>query len=192
MGITEVRPLSEYIKAGPLAPTEALTIAIKVAEGIGLQHQHGVVRLGIQPDNILLDSGLGGAVKLRNFRSARSIESAEFTLDGLPLGTVNYMSPEQALGRRPSNAMDIWSLGVVLYEMVAGRRPFQGDSDSAIIDSILNESPKALTTIRPDAPKELERVVNKCLAKKPNQRYADAHKLLMDLQSVREKLPQRR
>ena len=136
----------------------------------------------------MLMLGSRGLVKLMDFGLAQLAGSSKFTREGTTLGTVNYMSPEQAEGAPTGNAADIWSLGVVLYEMVAGQKPFCGDFDQAIVYSIMNEPPEPLTAVRTGVPKELERIVNKCLAKKPEQRYHHTDELLGDLQAVRQEL----
>ncbi len=188
MAFLEGRPLSEQIQEGPLKLPEALSIAIQMAEGLEAAHAKGITHRDIKPDNVMLMSGSRGLVKLMDFGLAQLAGSSKFTREGTTLGTVNYMSPEQAEGAPTGQATDIWSLGVVLYEMVAGQRPFRGDFDRAIVYSIMNEPAELLTAVRTGVPKELERVVNKYLAKKPEQRYHHIDELLGDLQAVRQEL----
>jgi serine/threonine protein kinase len=188
MAFLEGRPLSELIQEGPLKLPEALSIAIQMAEGLEAAHAKGITHRDIKPDNVMLMSGSRGLVKLMDFGLAQLAGSSKFTREGTTLGTVNYMSPEQAEGAPAGHATDIWSLGVVLYEMVAGQRPFRGDFDQAIVYSIMNEPPEPLTAVRTGVPKELERIVNKCLAKKAEERYRHADELLGDLQAVRKEL----
>ena len=136
----------------------------------------------------MLMSGSRGLVKLMDFGLAQLAGSSKFTREGTTLGTVNYMSPEQAEGADTDHRTDIWAIGVVLYEMVGGEKPFRGEFDQAIIFSIMNEPPEPLTAVRTGVPQELERIVNKCLAKKPDQRYRHTDELLGDLQAVRQEL----
>ena len=188
MAFLEGRPLSERIDEGPLKLTEALSIATQMAEGLEAAHEKGITHRDIKPDNVMLMSGSRALVKLMDFGLAQLAGSSKFTREGTTLGTVNYMSPEQAEGAPTGHATDLWSLGVVLYEMVAGQKPFRGDFDQAIVYSIMNEPPEPLTAVRTGVPKELERIVNKCLAKKPEQRYHHTDEVLGDLQAVRDEL----
>ena len=188
MAFLEGQPLSEKIDEGPLKLPEALSIVIQMADGLEAAHGKGITHRDIKPDNVMLMSGSRGLVKLMDFGLAQLAGSSKFTREGTTLGTVNYMSPEQAEGAPTGQATDIWSLGVVLYEMVAGQKPFRGDFDQAIVYSIMNEPAEPLTAVRTGVPKELERVVNKCLGKKPEQRYHHVDELLGDLQAVRQEL----
>ena len=188
MAFLEGRPLSERIDEGPLKLTEALSIAIQMAEGLEAAHDKGITHRDIKPDNVMLMSGSRGLVKLMDFGLAQLAGSSKFTREGTTLGTVNYMSPEQAEGAPTGQATDLWSLGVVLYEMIAGEKPFRGEFDQAIVFSIMNEPAEPLTAVRTGVPKELERIVNKCLAKKPERRYHHTDELLGDLQAVRQEL----
>ncbi len=181
MAFLEGRPLSERIQEGPLKLPETLSIAIQMTEGLEAAHEKGITHRDIKPDNVMLMAGSRGLVKLMDFGLAQLAGSSKFTREGTTLGTVNYMSPEQAEGAPTGHTTDIWSLGVVLYEMVAGQRPFQGYFDQAIVYSIMNEPPEPLTAVRTGVPKELERIVNKCLAKKAGERYQHADDLLVDL-----------
>ncbi len=182
MAFLEGRTLSERIDEGPLKLPEALSIAIQMAEGLEAAHAKGITHRDIKPDNVMLMSGSRGLVKLMDFGLAQLAGSSQFTREGTTLGTVNYMSPEQAEGSPTGQATDLWSLGVVLYEMVAGQRPFRGEFDRAIVYSIMNEPPEPLTAVRTGVSKELERIVNKCLGKKPEQRYHHTDEVLGDLQ----------
>ena len=126
MAFLEGRPLSERIDEGPLKLPEALSIAIQMAEGLEAAHQKGITHRDIKPDNVMLMSGSRGLVKLMDFGLAQLAGSSQFTREGTTLGTVNYMSPEQAEGAPTGQATDLWSLGVVLYEMIAGRKAVPG------------------------------------------------------------------
>ena len=188
MAFLEGRPLSEKIGEGPLKLTEALSTAIQIAEGLEAAHEKGIVHRDIKPDNVMLMAGSRGLLKIMDFGLAQLAGSSKLTRGGSTLGTMSYMSPEQAEGADTDRRTDIWSLGVVLHEMVAGQLPFQGDFDQAVVYSILNEPPEPLTGVRTGVPKELERIVSKCLAKKADERYQHADELLVDLQALRREL----
>ncbi len=185
MAFLEGQPLGERIKDGPLKLPEALSVAIQMAEGLEAAHEKGITHRDIKPDNVMLMAGSRGLVKLMDFGLAQLAGSSKFTREGTTLGTPIYMSPEQALGEPTDRRSDVWGLGVVLYEMVAGRPPFQGEVDQAVIYSIANEQPEPLTAVRTGVPKELERIVDKCLAKDVEERYQHVTDLLVDLQSCR-------
>ena len=185
MAFLEGRPLSERIDEGPLKLPEALSIAIQMAEGLEAAHEKGITHRDIKPDNVMLMSGSRGLVKLMDFGLAQLAGSSKFTREGTTLGTVNYMSPEQAAGAPTDPRADIWGLGAVLYEMVAGKLPFQGEIDQAVIYAIVNDQPEPLTALRTGVPKELERIVDKCLAKEADERYQHVTDLLVDLQACR-------
>ena len=136
MAYLEGRTLSKRIADGPLKLPEALSIAIQMAEGLEAAHDKGVVHRDIKPDNVMLMKGSRGLVKLMDFGLAQLAESSKLTREGTTLGTPIYMSPEQALGETTDQRSDVWALGVVLYEMVAGRPPFRGEVDQAVIYAI--------------------------------------------------------
>ena len=188
MAFLEGQPLSERIKQGPLKLPEALSTAIQMAEGLEAAHEKGITHRDIKPDNVMLMKGSRGLVKLMDFGLAQLAGSSKLTQHGTTLGTMAYMSPEQAEGADTDHHTDIWSLGVVLYEMVAGEQPFRGEFDPAVVFSIMHESPEPLTAVRTGVPKELEHIVNKCLAKKTEERYQHADELLVDLQALRREL----
>ena len=188
MAFLEGRTLSQKIGDGPLKLPEALSIAIQMADGLEAAHEKGVVHRDIKPDNVMLMKGSRGLVKLMDFGLAQLAESSKLTREGTTLGTPIYMSPEQALGESTDERSDVWALGVVLYEMVAGRPPFQGEVDQAVIYAIANEQHEPLTGVRTGVPKDLERIVDKCLAKEASERYQHVTDLLVDLQACRRAL----
>ncbi|HSG41132.1 MAG TPA: serine/threonine-protein kinase, partial [Thermoanaerobaculia bacterium] len=161
--------LRRRIQRGPLAIDEATDIAQQIARGLAKAHRGGIVHRDIKPANLMVTSD--GVVKILDFGLAKLAGSIIITRAGSSVGTPAYMSPEQARGDDVDHRTDLWSLGVVLYEMVAGRRPFRGEHDQAVLYAILNERPKPLTQVRPDAPSELERIVDGLLAKDPAERY---------------------
>ena len=188
MAFLDGRPLSKRIAEGPLKLPEALSIAIQMAEGLEAAHDKGIVHRDIKPDNVMLMKGSRGFVKLMDFGLAQLAESSKLTREGTTLGTPIYMSPEQALGDPTDRRSDVWGLGVVLYEMVAGKPPFRGEVDQAVIYSITNEQHEPLTAVRTGVPIDLERIVEKCLAKEADERYQHVIDLLVDLQALRRDL----
>jgi len=170
--------LKRRIEHGALPLDEALDIAKQIAQGLAKAHRLGIVHRDIKPANIIVTTD--GIVKILDFGLAKLAGAAGLTRAGFCLGTPAYMSPEQARGE-VDHRTDLWSLGVVLYEMVTGSAPFTGDSDQAIIYSLLTEEPKAPSLLRPDVPRELERVLQGMLAKDPGDRYPTVEAALVDL-----------
>ncbi len=182
LALYEGGTLRKRIRRGPLPLAEAREIAIQVARGLACAHEAGITHRDIKPANVMLTRR--GEVKILDFGIARlEGEEVSLTRTGASWGTPAYMSPEQARGEAVDCRTDVWSLGVLLYEMVAGRRPFGGESMEAVVSSILTQEPKPLEKVRPDVPPELARVVDRALAKDPAERYASAAQLLSDLES---------
>ncbi len=163
----------------PLRLDDAMNYIMQTAEGLQAAHKKGIVHRDIKSSNIMVTAE--GQVKMMDFGLAKTADATMLTKTGATVGTVPYMSPEQARGEKVDHRTDIWSLGVVLYQMIAGRLPFQSDYHDAIVYLILNEEPKPLTSLRSDVPMELERIVNKCLQKNFSDRYQDTSELLADL-----------
>ncbi|MEA2694722.1 MAG: eukaryotic-like serine/threonine-protein kinase [Acidobacteriota bacterium] len=170
--------LERRIARGPLALEQALDVAVQIAQGLAKAHQHGIVHRDVKPANLFLTEA---GVKILDFGIAKLTREAGPTRLGASLGTPSYMAPEQTRGEEIDARADVWSLGVVLYEMLAGRRPFAGGSDAAVVHAVLHEAPEPLSRLRPEVPRELERIVSRLLAKDPGQRYADAGEVLADL-----------
>lgn len=169
-----------------LSTEEALNIAIQVATGLFYAHQHGIVHRDIKPSNIML---LGdNRVKIADFGIARMSSSMTLTKAGMIMGSPLYMSPEQIMSRPIDARSDIFSLGIVLYQMLTGQRPFFGDNANSIMYQIVNEDPARPSSFNPDMPDMLDTILFKCLAKKPDDRYLNANELANDLRSCREKL----
>jgi TolB-like protein/Tfp pilus assembly protein PilF/predicted Ser/Thr protein kinase len=179
MEYIEGQSLRERIAAGPLPLDEAVETAVQIAEGLQEAHEKGIVHRDIKAANILLSKK--GKAKITDFGLAKAIDRTVLTKEGTTLGTASYMSPEQTRGTEVDRRSDIWSLGIVLYEMIAGRRPFVGDYEQAVLYSIMNEDPVPLTGVRSNVPIVLERIVDKCLAKDVSERYQHADELIVDL-----------
>lgn len=174
--------LSQVIRAdGALHPRRAAEIASEVAAALGFAHSQGVVHRDIKPGNVLLTAT--GQAKVADFGIARAMSSAdeELTQTGSVMGTATYFSPEQAQGLAVDARADLYSLGVVLYEMVTGRPPFSGDSPLAIAYKHVQDPPPRPSTLAPDVPAGLEAIIMKLLQKQPDNRYASAQDLRSDL-----------
>ncbi len=175
--------LKEKLDRGPLKLQEALELAIQIAQGLHKAHEEGIVHRDVKPANVMVTDE--GVVKLLDFGLAKLGGRTLVTKEGTTLGTAAYMSPEQSRGEDVDRRTDIWSAGVVLYQMVAGLPPFRGDYENAVIYSIHNAAPEPLTSLRTGVPMELERIVGKALAKDPSDRYQHADELATDLRRVR-------
>jgi serine/threonine protein kinase len=186
MEYVEGETLRDKIKKGPLKAEEALAITVQVAAGLGEAHHKGIIHRDIKSANIMVTDK--GQAKVMDFGLAKLQGGSSLTRSQTTLGTVAYMSPEQARGDELDQRTDIWSLGVVLYEMVAGKLPFRGDHDQAVIYSILHDEPESLKKARPDAPPGLEQVLGQALAKKPADRYQTMEEFREDIEAVAEGL----
>ena len=174
--------LKDKIKSGPVPVDEAINIATQIAEGLEAAHKKGIVHRDIKSSNIMITKG--GKVKIMDFGLAKIIGGTELTKIGSTVGTAAYMSPEQARGEELDNRTDIWSFGVVLYEMITGQLPYKGDYEQAVIYSILNEDPKPITELRGDTPSQLSHIVEKTLQKNPENRYQTTKDLIEELKTV--------
>jgi serine/threonine protein kinase len=178
--------LNKKIGKSPVEIEEAINIAIQIARGLDKAHKKGIVHRDIKPGNIMLTED--GVVKIVDFGLAKLAGQTKLTKEGSTLGTAAYMSPEQARGDEVDHRTDIWSLGVVLYEMITGQLPFKGDYEQAVIYSILNEEPEPMYKIRSDVPKNLEQIVNKALIKKPDTRYKEITIMMEGLSRLKEEM----
>jgi eukaryotic-like serine/threonine-protein kinase len=173
----ELRTL--FVEGQPMGLPQALSIAAQVAEGLGYAHQQGVVHRDIKPANIMVVAD--GPVKITDFGIARMRASADLTQTGVMLGSPKYMSPEQVIGKRADQRSDIFSLGVILYEMLTGASPFAGENVTALMYQIVNFAPPAPSSVNRQVPEMLDLVVAKMLAKPLEQRYQDAREVARDL-----------
>jgi TolB-like protein/Tfp pilus assembly protein PilF len=189
MEYVEGETLRDKIKKGPLRTEEGLDITIQVAAGLGEAHHKGIIHRDIKSANIMVTNK--GQAKVMDFGLAKLRSGSSLTKSQTTLGTVAYMSPEQARGGDLDQRTDIWSLGVVLYEMLSGKPPFRGDHDQAVIYSILHEEPEALTKARSNAPSGLEQIVGQALVKNPAHRYRTMEEFREDLEAVAEGLKPR-
>ena len=178
--------LTSHAKARDLHPDEILDLAIQITEGVKAAHDHGVIHRDIKPDNIMVTSD--GRVKITDFGLARWKGASTLTKKGTRLGSTHYMSPEQAETRRVDHRSDIFSIGVVLYELFCRQRPFEGDSEAIVIYNLLNQAPQPVARYCRDAPELVEWIVTKCLAKDPEERYQSVADLESDLKRARHDL----
>ncbi len=172
--------LKEYIaQKGPLPWREAASIAAQIAEGLAAAHKANVVHRDIKPQNIIMTPE--GILKVTDFGIARASSQATTTMGGHAIGTVHYISPEQARGGYTDQRTDIYSLGVVLYEILTGKMPFEGESPVAVAIKHIQDKPKSLRLINPDIPPAIEAVTLKAMEKEQSARYASAEEFLNDL-----------
>jgi len=199
--------LVERLRRGPVPLAQALEIAAQVAEALDAAHKHGIVHRDLKPGNVMLTTGGAGrsgavSAKLLDFGLAKltghgerpalaggvsaPTMTAPITERGTILGTLQYMAPEQLEGKEADARTDLWALGAILYEMVTGRRAFEGESQVSLIGNIMNAEPAGLATLQPLTPPALDRVVKKCLAKHPDDRWDTAHDVADDLRWIAE------
>ena len=186
MAFLEGEGLDKKIETGPLKLKEALDVTIQTAKGLQAAHGKGIVHRDIKPANLMV--GPDGHVTIMDFGLAQLADRSKLTRMDETMGTVTYMSPEQTYGADIDHRSDVWSLGVVIYEMVTGQQPFKGHYDKAVMYSITNEEPEPMTALRTGVPMELEWLVNKCLAKDIDSRYQHASELVVDLRNLQDKL----
>jgi dienelactone hydrolase len=202
MELVEGRTLRDLLSAGALPAKTLLDLAAQISDGLAKAHKAGIVHRDLKPENVIvsrdghakiLDFGLAKLVAPKQAPAANALSelaTAErpLTEHGQMLGTVAYMSPEQAQGKTVDPRSDVFSLGVVLYEMATRRRPFAGDNSVSILSSILRDTPPPATQIEPSVPAPLDRLIRRCLEKDPGQRYADASELRDELRLLRDEL----
>ena len=206
MEYLEGETLSKRLKKGPLPTAQLLRTAIEIALRLDQAHRQGVIHRDLKPGNIMLTKAGSQAVGFRTGeatggagapralidargekRSSRtSTESESLTEEGMILGTLEYMAPEQVEGKDADARTDIFALGVVMYEMATGRKAFEGESKASLTAAILTSEPPPITKIQPMTPPALERVVKRCLAKDPEERWQTARDLASELKWIAE------
>jgi eukaryotic-like serine/threonine-protein kinase len=198
MEYVEGKTLAQMIQARGLPLAELLGVAIPLADAIGAAHQRGILHRDLKPANVMVTPE--GRVKVLDFGLAKLKDAPAIAAPGATratmeatgeariLGTVAYMSPEQAGGKPLDERSDVFSLGVVLYEMATGRRPFKGDSNVSVISAILKDTPGSVTDLRPDVPRDLVRILKRALNKDPEHRYQTAKDLRNELETLKEDL----
>jgi len=183
MGYYEGISLNKKIQKGRLDLEEAVGIAIQIAEGLQAAHEKGIVHRDIKSGNIIITEK--GQVKILDFGLAHKSGLSRLTRTGTTVGTAPYMSPEQAQGGKIDHRTDLWSLGVVLYEMIAGKLPFKGEHEAAILYSVVNEQPQPIETSVSEASHELIHIISRALEKDPAERYKTAEDMLIDLRRLK-------
>jgi serine/threonine-protein kinase len=179
--------LDQHTKPDNLLPLETvISIAIDCAEGLDYAHAQHVVHRDIKPSNVMYDPETG-AVKITDFGIAR-ITDASKTKTGTVLGTPNYMSPEQCMGKKVDGRSDLFSLGVLIYQLASGELPFKGDSMATLMFSIVNDKPIDIKTVRPDIPPTLRKVIHNSIGKRPEKRYQSGKKMAAHLRVCLERL----
>ena len=182
----EGETLRSRIEKGRLAVDEAVGIAAQIARGLAKAHQKDIIHRDVKPANIIITTE--GVAKILDFGLAKLRGLAVVTRTGATVGTLSYMSPEQAKGHPVDQRTDVWSLGVVLYEMLSGTLPFKGEYDLVIVYSILNQDPAPLAQVRPDIPEDVRAIVERCLQKDPARRFQSMRELEHELLKTRKKL----
>ena len=183
MALYQGETVKEKIRRGPLTLEEAIGIAAQLAQGLSKAHRQAIIHRDIKPANIMVTND--GVVKILDFGLAKFAGQSDTTKVAQLVGTVSYMSPEQARGENVDHRTDLWSAGVVFYEMLTGRLPFKGDNERAFIHSLLNDHPVLPTEIREEIPEEAEEIIFKCLEKSPPDRYDSADELLKALAKLK-------
>ena len=192
--------LRQQLRRGRLTVAEILNIAIQIATGLAAAHEAGIIHRDVKPENVMLRNR-DGFVKLLDFGLAKLTEVSTTTTDteaptralvntdaGTVMGTVTYMSPEQARGKTCDERTDIWSLGVMLYEMTTGVVPFAGETSADVIAAIVKTDPPPVTALAPDVPTKLDEIIAKAIEKDRDERYQTIKDLLVDLRRVKKRL----
>jgi formylglycine-generating enzyme required for sulfatase activity len=182
MAYYEGETLKQRVARGPLAVDEALYIVLAVARAVSAAHEAGIIHRDIKPANIMLTRRR--EVKLLDFGLAKLAGQTSLTRTGTTIGTVNYMSPEQTSGQEADERSDVWALGVVLFEMLAGKLPFRGPNEAAVLRAIASDNPAPVASVRSDLPPEAQTIIDKSLQKAAMARYASAREFVQDVEAV--------
>jgi len=168
-------------RGGPLDPQDAIPLALQVARALSFAHERGLVHRDVKPQNVLLNDD--GQAKVTDFGIARSLDVHGVTQTGTVLGTSDYIAPEQARGQKVDPKTDIYSLGAVLYELLAGDVPYKGDNFVAVAMRHVNEPPPSVLDRRPDCPVRLDLAIQRAMAKDPEQRFASMDEFIAELEA---------
>ena len=183
MAYVEGRSLDRMVKVGPLDIDEAIDIGLQAAKGLDAAHGRAIIHRDIKDGNIMINAE--GVVKVLDFGLAKPLVKDNITRPGAILGTVPYMSPEQAVGEPVGYGTDIWSLGVVMYRMLTGKHPFSGRNVGEMVRSIVNVEPARIRELRKDVPESLESCVRKMMEKDPALRHGKMGEVIADLERVK-------
>jgi serine/threonine protein kinase/tetratricopeptide (TPR) repeat protein len=183
MAYYEGETLKNKIIGGAIPLAEAIEIVIQIAQGLSKAHSEGIVHRDIKPANIIETSDR--VIKIVDFGLAKLASEARPSLTSSIIGTPAYMSPEQATGESLDQRIDLWSLGVVFYELLTGHIPFQGENEQSMLHALINKTPESPISLKKDIPVEAERIVLKCLRKQPERRYQSADRLISDLTKLK-------
>lgn len=186
MACYEGDTLKDIIRRGPVPVGDAVGFGLQIARGLVAAHEAGITHRDVKPGNVMVSET--GHVRLVDFGLAKLTGQSSLTKSGNAVGTVAYMSPEQTRGDEVDERADIWSLGVLLYEMVSGRRPFGGDGERAVIRAIQQDRPDPLSQVVPSAPPQLSEIIAKALEKKAGKRYGSMSEMLEDLRALAREL----
>ena len=198
MELVEGKTLTELIPPHGMSLEQLLHVGIPLADAVGAAHQRGITHRDLKPANVMVTDE--GRVKVLDFGLAKLQEESpvdglsatmtqgQLTAEGRIVGTVAYMSPEQAQGKAVDARSDVFSLGVLLFEMATGEKPFKGDTNMSVLSAIIKDTPSSVTDLRQDLPRDVGRILRRCLAKDPEERYQTAKDLRNDLRLLKEDL----
>jgi serine/threonine protein kinase len=199
MELVEGKPLARMLSRGGLALDRIFELMFPLIDAVSVAHEHGITHRDLKPDNVMVRDD--GRIKILDFGLAKMLEvpggsderathlpTATATGEGRILGTVAYMSPEQTQGKSVDHRTDIFALGVMLFEMASGQRPFSGDTGISIISSIIKDTPPIVTDLNRALPRHFGRIIRRCLEKDPDRRYQRARDLLTELEDLKREM----